>query len=145
MRTDSEIEALVRAFEDGSLPRADWTHHAHLTVALWYLRKHPKEEATRLVSEGIRRYNASHGNPDGYHETVTQAWVAVIARFLGEHDRGQPLADLARALLDLCVEKGYLLRYYSQEVLMSDEARRAWVPPDLRPIEPVVVPGTGRQ
>jgi hypothetical protein len=133
--TDSEIEALVRAFQDGSLPRAGWTHRAHLTVALWYLRKHPREEAARLVSDGIRRYNGRHGNHDGYHETVTRAWLAVIARFLGEHDRGQSLADLARALLEECGEKGYLLRYYSQDALMSDEARRVWVPPDLRPIE----------
>ena len=34
MRTDAEIEALVRSFEDRTLPRPEWTHHAHLTVAL---------------------------------------------------------------------------------------------------------------
>jgi hypothetical protein len=64
------------------------------------------------------------------------AWVAVISRFLAEHDHGQPLSMLARELLEECGDKGYLLRFYSEDVLMSDEARRCWVPPDVRPIEP---------
>jgi GNAT superfamily N-acetyltransferase len=135
MRTDAGIEALVRAFEDCSLPAAEWTHQAHLTVALWYLRHHPGEEATGRIREGIRRFNLSHGNATGYHETITVAWVAVIARFLAEHDQGQSLSALVEALLEQCGDKGCLLRFYSEDVLMSDEARRGWVPPDLRPIE----------
>lgn len=54
MRTDAQIEALVRSFEDLTLPRPEWTHHAHLTVALWYLRRHPRPEATRRIREGRR-------------------------------------------------------------------------------------------
>jgi hypothetical protein len=135
MRTDAEIEALVRAFEDGSLPRAEWTHREHLTVALWYLRQHPREKATRLIREGIIKYNEGHGNTTGYHETITLAWVAVICGFLGERDRGQPLSALAGALLEEGGAKDYLLWFYSRDVLLSAEARRSWIPPDLRPIE----------
>jgi hypothetical protein len=135
VRTDAEIESLVRAFEDGSLPRAEWTHREHLTVALWYLRRHPRAEATERVREGIRHYNLSHGNTTGYHETITLAWVAVIARFLAGRDRGRPLSSLAEELLGECGEKGYLLRFYSRDVLLSDRARQGWVPPDLEAIE----------
>lgn len=133
-RTDSEIEALVRAFEDGTLPLAQWSHREHLTVALCYLRRHPRDEASRLIRDGIRRYNERHGNLAGYHETITLAWAALIARFLAEHDNGQPLSALADALLEGCGDKGYLLRFYTKDALMSDEARRGWVPPDMQPI-----------
>src|SRR5262245_26470980 len=47
MRTDDEIEALARSFEAATLPRPEWTHVAHLTVALWHLRRYPRDEATR--------------------------------------------------------------------------------------------------
>ena len=104
MRTDAEIEAVVRAFEECTLPKVRWTHREHLTVALWYLRHHPREEATSRIREGIRRFNLSHGNTTGYHETITLAWVALIARF---HHR-QPLWSLVGALLEECGDKGYL-------------------------------------
>lgn len=136
MPTDARIEALVRAFEGCTLPTAEWTHREHLIVALWYLRHHPREEATDRIREGILRLNRSHGNTTGYHETLTLAWSAVIARFLGQQDRGQPLSTLLGKLLEECGDKSYLLRFYSKDALMSDEARRRWVPPDLRPIEP---------
>src|SRR4051812_272775 len=98
MRTDVEIEDLIRAFEGCTLPKADWTHREHLPVALWYLRHRPRGEATDRMREGIRRFNLSHGNATGYHETITLAWVAVIARFLAEHDQGRPLSALVGAL-----------------------------------------------
>src|SRR5262245_46090885 len=135
MRPDAEIESLVFGFEDGSLPRAEWTHEAHLTVALWYLRRHARDEATRLVREGIQRYNRGLGNTTGYHETITLAWIAVIVRFLGEHDCGQAHSFLVDQLLEQCRARDYLGRDYSRDTLMSDEARQGWVQPDLRAIE----------
>jgi hypothetical protein len=135
MKTDAEIEALVRSFEDGSLPRSDWTHASHLLVALWYMSRHSRDQATRLMRDGIRRFNHIHGRDSGYHETITLAWLAVIARFLARADRDRPISDLAAGLLDGCGDKDYLLRYYSREILMSDAARLTWVPPDRRPIE----------
>jgi hypothetical protein len=133
MGTDVEIESLVRTFEAGTLPKPEWTHRAHLTVALWYLRRHPRAEATRRIRDGIKSYNARHGNAAGYHETITLAWVALVDRFLDEHDHGQPLSTLAGSLLVAIGDKDHLLAYYSEKALKSEEARRGWVPPDLRP------------
>jgi hypothetical protein len=135
MKTDAEIEAMVRSFEDGSLPHSEWTHASHLLVGLWYLSRHPRDHATRLVRDGIRRYNHVHGRDSGYHETITLAWLAVIVEFLARCDRAQPISVLAEMLSDGCGDKDYLLRYYSRERLMSDEARQTWMPPDRRPIE----------
>jgi hypothetical protein len=78
--TNAYIESFVHAFEDGSLSRSEWTHSRHLVMALWYLRRHNRDEATRLIRDGIRRYNERQRNLTGYHETITLAWVAVIER-----------------------------------------------------------------
>jgi hypothetical protein len=131
---EAEIEAFVRSFEDGSVPRSEWTHGKHLLVALWYLWHHGPGEATRRIWEGIRRYNHSLGNTDGYHETITLAWIAVIDRFLDGRGRSRPIADLTRELLGACGDKDFLYRHYSREVLQSEEARHRWVPPDKSPI-----------
>jgi hypothetical protein len=128
--TDPEIESLVRSFEDGSLPRSEWTHARHLVVALWYVRRLGRDGATGLVRDGIRRFNERHGNPTGYHETITLAWVAVIDVFLAGRDRDRPISVLVGELLEECGDKGYLLRFYSRDRLFSDEARGRWVPPD---------------
>ena len=53
--TDPEIASFIRAFEDCSLPKSEWTHTRHLVMALWYLRRHRREEATRLIRDGIQR------------------------------------------------------------------------------------------
>jgi hypothetical protein len=68
--------------------------------------------------------------------TILLAWVDVIARFLAEHDHGQPLSTLVGELLEKCGDQAYLPHFYIEDVLMSDKARRDWVPPDLLPIEP---------
>ncbi len=133
--TDPEIESFIRAFEDGSLTKAEWTHSRHLVMALWYLRRHKRDEATRLIRDGIQRHNERQSNLTGYHETITLAWVAVIERFLRGVDPGATLSALAAELLVQCGDKDHLLRYYSRERLFSDEARARWVAPDLAAID----------
>jgi hypothetical protein len=128
--TDPYIESFIQAFEDGSLSRSEWTHSRHLLMALWYLRRHGREKATRLIQDGIQRYNECQGNFTGYHETITLAWIEVIEQFLAVSDRDVPLYVLAGEVLGQCGDKNFLLRFYSRERLYSDEARACWVPPD---------------
>jgi hypothetical protein len=132
--TDDDIGSLLARFEDGTLPRAEWTHGAHLIVALWYLRRHGRDEATNRIRDGIRRYNERQGNHTGYHETITLAWVAVVDRFLDRRDREAPIASLAAELLDRCGRVDYLLQFYSRDRLFSAEARAGWLAPDLEAI-----------
>jgi hypothetical protein len=76
---DTAIAALVAGFEQCTLPKEQFTHEAHLTTAMWYLRHYPQAEATNRMRRGIQRYNASvGGSPTAYHETITLAWIAVI-------------------------------------------------------------------
>ena len=138
--TDSEIESFIRAFEEapyevGVDPRPA-PHHGPLVP-----RRHDRDEATRLIRDGIQRYNRAQGNHTGYHETITKAWIAVIEGFLSKRDRTLPDSVLAEELLHECGDKDYLLRFYTKERLLSDEARSRWVDPDLARIEQLDLPG----
>lgn len=138
MPTDESIELLARRFEDCTLPAAEWNHAAHLTVALWYVRRLGRDGALERIRAGLRRYVvAIGGNPAAYHETITRAWIDVIARFAASDEaRALPLAEQAERLIARCGDKEHLLAYYTRERLLSPEARAGWVEPDRAPIEP---------
>ncbi len=134
--TDETIEDLAAGFEATTLPKEAWTHTAHLVVALRYVRLFGAEEAASRMRDGLQRFNAAKGgSASAYHETLTLAWIAVLARFLADEDRGQPLGALGRAAAERFGDKHYLDRFYSHEVLMSDEARSRWVSPDRRSLD----------
>ena len=136
-RSAAEVLKLVRDFEFCTLPRAEWTHRAHLTVALWYCLRHPFAEATRLIRVGIKKYNHAHGIvttvESGYHETMTLFWARIVRGFL---DKASPvdcsLAALANDLCERYGDKSLPFAYYTRERLMSVEARSNWVEPDLK-------------
>ena len=135
-RTTGEILALVRRFEDCTLPREEWTHAAHLTVALWHLLQFDWPEASAHVRRGIKRYNAARGIPTtptgGYHETLTLFWLRTVRRFLeAERNEARALVHLANELA-ATHDKGLPPRHYTRERLFSPEARAGWVEPDLR-------------
>jgi hypothetical protein len=126
------------AFEKCTLPRARWTHAAHLTVAHHYLWHYPRREATQRLRIGIQRYNIASGNPSGYHETITLAWVALILRELRKRRRRgttEEEAESASEIAMTCADQRLLLQFYSKERLMSAEARARWLSPDLKIIE----------
>ena len=137
--THDEIERLVREFEDCSLPRAEWTHRAHLTVALWYLFHHSGEEATIRIRNGIKRFNAAHGvvmtRDSGYHETMTLFWTLVIGKFILLDGAGLSLLELANKMIERLDNSRLPFDYYSRERLLSWQARTSWIEPDLKPLD----------
>jgi len=54
-------EEHLRSFEDQSLPRAGWSHRAHLKVAYLYLIRFSYDEALERLRRGIKAYNAAQG------------------------------------------------------------------------------------
>ena len=137
-RTAGEIESLVRGFESCTLARSEWTHAAHLTVALWYLLHHDFDDAACLVRDGIKRLNRANGvvttRDRGYHETLTVFWLHAVRSFLETNYReARALVALANELIE-GADKNLPLEYYSRELLFSWEARLAFVEPDLKPL-----------
>ncbi|MFM7675234.1 MAG: hypothetical protein ACKO5F_06550 [Synechococcus sp.] len=144
------VNELVQAFTAGTLPRHEWTHHAHLTVGLWHVLQAPSPgEALEALRRGIRRYNVATGteNTDcqGYHETITRFYVGLIQHFLQHADRRQPIDALAAELIARHGERSLLGRHYSRKLLDSSAARLHWHEPDRRPLPAAQPRGTSTE
>ncbi|HEX8183916.1 MAG TPA: hypothetical protein VF747_04175 [Blastocatellia bacterium] len=137
-RTYGEIENLVRAFESCRLPPSEWTHRAHLTVALWYLTHCSGREATARIRSGIKRYNAASGGQttkdSGYHETITLFWICVLSKYLLLADAGCSFVELTNEVIARFGGGRLPFEHYSRDLLMSWRARTSWVEPDLKPL-----------
>lgn len=139
---DTDIRAIGEGLLACTLPREAWTHEAHLGACLWLLSERPDIIPERDLGAIIRRFNESVGgvNDDtqGYHETITQLYIAGARDHLGGRPAGEPLVATVNALL--ASDRGrrdWPLRYYSRERLFSVAARRTLVPPDLNPFDSV--------
>ena len=133
---DETVAHLGEGLLSCSLPRAEWTHEAHLAATTYLLLKHPEIDLDAELPGLIRRYNESVGgvNDDtqGYHDTITKAYLHGVRLFLSEADAGRPIHDLVNELLHSPMGKrDWPLRFWSSDRLMSVEARRGFVPPDL--------------
>lgn len=131
-KTEAEIRTLVESFESCSFHPSEFRHYQHLTVAMWYVRNLPFEEATDKVTRGIRRLAESYGKT-GYHETITLFWLRVVSCFVAEREN-LTLPELANALIAHCVDKNLISRHYSPDLLASPKAKAEWVEPDLSPL-----------
>jgi hypothetical protein len=131
----STLDELAAAFVSGSLAKAEWTHEAHLRVGLWHVLRHEREDALALLRERIRALNEGHGvaNSDagGYHETITRFYVEVLADFASAAPAGEDEDALAGRLIAELGARDLPLRFWSRERLMSVQARRHWLEPDL--------------
>ena len=132
-------DAIVRIGEGllaCTLPRAHWTHEAHLAATTYLVARRADIDLDKDLPGFIRRYNESVGgvNDDtqGYHETITRMFLHGVRLFLSEADADAPLHELVNELLlSPMGRRDWPLRFYSAERLFSVEARRHFVPPDL--------------
>ena len=123
-------EELVAAFESTKLPAEQFSHEAHVRVAWCYLRHAPLPQALAHFSAALQRFADAKGAHGKYHETVTVAYMLVIADRL-DGARDLPWTEFAAANPDLLARRpSVLATYYSEALLSSDRARRAFVMPD---------------
>jgi hypothetical protein len=125
--TDDEF---VLAFEAGRVRNEDFRHRDHLRLAWACVRGAPDvPRACERVSGLIRRFAASCGHPEKYHETLTLFWVRLLAE-VREH-RGDVPFDAMIAENPGILDKDFVLRFYPRDVLFSDKARHEWIAPPL--------------
>lgn len=134
--SDAAVERVGEGLLTRTLPRAEWTHEAHLAATMYLLLRHPEIDLDRDLPGLIRRYNESVGgvnsNSEGYHETITRSFLRGVRLFLEEADLAEPLHELVNdLLLSPMGRRDWPLRFYSRERLLSVEARRNFVVPDL--------------
>ena len=136
--SDEEISVIGHGLLDRTLPKTSWTHAAHFAATLWLLERRPEFEISRKMPGVIRAYNEATGgaNTDssGYHETITQASIRAARAFLAEVP-SRPLFVTCNALMQSRLgEPDWLLEYWTGSRLLSVEARRAWLEPDIQPL-----------
>ena len=119
----------VRAFESCELPPECFHHRDHIRLAWIYFHQYGEAEATRRIEESIRRYAAHLGISEKYHQTITVAWMRLVAAAARLNDGD--FEDFARCNPEL-FDKSALSAFYSSAVLGSQVARERFVEPDLK-------------
>ncbi|MCA0217641.1 MAG: hypothetical protein LCH43_09830 [Actinobacteria bacterium] len=120
---------LVTAFERGTL--TSFPHREHVRVAWILLERDGYDRAVAAMTGGIRRMAIAAGLLSKYHETRTTAWMRLI---------NDARTELFSSSSDFVDHRPALLRpdrlndHYSAGRLASDEARTAFVEPDLTPL-----------
>ncbi len=137
---DSAIAEIGEGLLARTLPREHWTHEAHLAACTWLVRNRADIDIERELPAIISAYNESVGGVNdetqGYHETITQVYIAGVKAHLAEVGMEQPLHEAVNALLlSNRGRRDLPLRFYSKERLFSVPARRGFVEPDLASID----------
>ena len=135
-KSDAEIEHIGEGLLARSLPRAEWTHEAHLAATTYLLSRRPDVVVDKELPGIIRRYNESVGgvnsDSEGYHETITRVFLHGVRLFLAEADGDEPLYELVNELLlSPMGRRDWPLRFYTPARLFSVEARRNFIPADI--------------
>jgi hypothetical protein len=124
-------EEFLERFENASLPPDGFRHADHVRMAFLYLRKYPAVEALWHFSAALARFAAAQGKGERYHETITWAYLLIIRERMARDERRWSWSEFAGANPDLLNwEDSVLKKYYREETLASDLARRTFLLPD---------------
>ena len=127
--TDHEF---IDRFESGEVPESAFHHADHVRLAFAYLRNYPVLPALEKFSTALKHFASSHGKTQLYNETITCAYIFLIAERIARSGTQKPEWDhFVEENPDLLVWKnGILTHYYEDATLKSDLARRSFILPD---------------
>jgi len=131
-KDQQQIEAVVRGLESCVTPASEFPHRAHLTVATWYLSDATVPEASDKMRASLLGFLDHYGIEGKYNETITQFWLIVVERCLRGLDSDLSLRERTNAVIETLSDSRLMFEYYSKELLWSEQAKRAWVEPDLK-------------
>jgi hypothetical protein len=122
-----DLDRFVRA----EIELAAFPHREHVRMAFEMLRRHDFAESVWLYSRALRALTARAGRPQAFHQTITVAFLSVIAERM---EQGAPPDFVAfeSANSDLFA-KSVLTRWYRPERLASEVARRTFLLPEGTP------------
>ena len=119
-----ELERFVRV----EIDPATFPHREHVRMAFEMLSRHDFPETVLHYSRTLRAMAQKVGRPEAFHQTVTIAFLSVIAERM-EVGGAADFSVFAQANPDL-LEKSALERWYRPERLSSAAARRTFLLPD---------------
>lgn len=125
----------IEQFEALDVVPGDFDHEAHIYVAWSYLRQFDLLTSIERYRSVLRRLTQKFGVPDKYHETIT--WFYLIG--VAERATGDAASDwktFREGNAELFERSPSIIRrFYSEARLMSAEAKRLFVLPDLSPLQ----------
>lgn len=132
-KSEKEILRVVKSFENGTIAREDWGHPEHLLVAFYYSVNHDFETALAKMRAGIfnllKAFAIDLTREMPYHETMTVFWMRTVYDFANSRSNGSVVESCAEMIETY--DKNYPLRFYSRELLFSENARERFVGGDL--------------
>lgn len=124
-----------------TLPRKEWTHEAHLAACTWIVRDRADITPERDMPGIISAYNVSVGGVNdetqGYHETITQTYIAAVRAHLAETNDVTLAESVNGLLLSPRGRRDLPLQHYSREKLFSVEARLSFIEPDIKSLSQI--------
>jgi hypothetical protein len=127
--TDAEILTLADRLKRCLLPKEEFHHRDHLTVAVVYLYAADLGTSMDRMRSSLKRFAAYHGVTGLYHETLTRFWLVQVEQRL---DRSDCLSESVRKVREQLNDKNLAFEYFSRERIESKEARETWLQPDLK-------------
>jgi hypothetical protein len=123
--------ALAARFRALEIEPASFTHEMHVAVAWVLLQRKPFLEAASQCAETIRAMAVRAGAGEKFNETITVAFMALVAEHMARSKAKTWPAFIAEnpELLD----KKLLARWYDVERLNSPLARKSFLMPSARP------------
>jgi hypothetical protein len=121
----------LAAFENGSLPPESFDHEGHVRAAWCCLDAYGHRDGRERFVTALRRFVRIHGAEAKYHDTVTRAFLDLIAIHAPECEDWATFRRRHGQVVDDGM--GLLLRHYSHEVLFSEAARAGYLAPDVEP------------
>ena len=123
-------EEFFERFEGGALDARIFSHSAHVKMAWIYLGKYDLPEALHNFSRALKNFAKVNNAPALYHETITFAYLSLIHERI-QRDGGRTWVEFALTNPDIFDWKESILKkYYREETLKSDFAKKYFVFPD---------------
>ena len=122
-----ELERFVR----GEIDTSAFPHREHVRMAFEMLRRHDFAETVWHFSRTLRAMAAKAGKPQAFNQTVTIAFLSLIAERM-ERDCAPDFTAFVRAHPEM-LDKSALSRWYRPDQLSTEIARRTFVLPEPAP------------
>ncbi len=138
MPTRAEIIEIGEGFLDTTYPGTSFNHREHLIMATYLRCTYPDWLLADQLPGLIRRYNVAQGGvndaDNGYHHTITLAYLELIDDVLAQHDGDDVEGACAAVLQSPIAAPNALLTFWNRSTLFSRKARAEWVEPDVQPL-----------
>ena len=124
-------ERFLAALEGGTLAPAAFGHAGHLRAGFLYLRRHDFPAACVAMKRAVQGFAARQGRTGLYHETLTIAYLALIAERLAEEPASLGFDAFLERYPELA-SREYFERYYPRGTLDAPETKATFILPRPR-------------